>query len=89
MKRSRAPDYDPAKDSFIGTTGDGPFVPDLARFARNFQLLPRDMGGAGGGLLFLYSPYDVGPYAEGSYEVTVPVAIAAPLLKPDAARLLT
>lgn len=88
VKRSRAPDYDPAKDSFIGATGDGPFVPDLARFARNVELLPRSADGTGGGLLFVYSPYEVGPYAEGSYEVLVPAAIAAPLLKPDAARLL-
>ena len=88
VKRSRAPDYDPVKDTFIGTTGDGPFVPDLARFARNVELLPRDADGTGGGLLFVYSPYEVGPYAEGSYVVLVPAAIAAPLLKADAARLL-
>jgi hypothetical protein len=88
MKRSRIADYDTAKDSFIGAGADGPFAPDLAKFARNFQLKPRASDGSGGGVGFLYSPYDVGPYAEGAYEVLVPASIVAPLLKPDAARLL-
>ncbi|MGE0582551.1 MAG: RsiV family protein [Steroidobacteraceae bacterium] len=88
VKRARAPGYDPAKDTFIGTGGDGPFAPDLAKFARNFQLLPRAADGSGGGVEFLYSPYDVGPYSDGAYAVTVPAPIVAPLLKPDAARVL-
>lgn len=87
-KRSRVTDYDPAKDSFIGAAADGPFAPDLARFARNFELVPHGADGAGGGLRLLYSPYDVGPYSDGLYEVTVPAASVAPLLKPDAARVL-
>ncbi|MCW5570018.1 MAG: DUF3298 domain-containing protein [Steroidobacteraceae bacterium] len=88
VKRARMPGYDAAKDSFIGTGADGPFAPDLARFARNFQLQPRAADGSGGGIELLFSPYDVGPYVEGMYAVLVPAAIVAPLLKADAARVL-
>lgn len=88
VKRSRFADYDPSKDSFIGTSGDGPFVADLARFGRNFELVPLRADRGGGGLRLLYSPYDVGPYSDGPYEVVVPAATVAPLLKPDAARVL-
>lgn len=88
VKRARDPAYDPHKDTFIGMGPDGPFAADLAKFARNFQLVPRAADGSGGGIAFLYSPYDVGSWAEGAYEVTVPAAIAAPLLKPDASGVL-
>lgn len=88
VKRTRMPDYDPARDSFIGTGPDGPFAPDLAKFARNFQLVPRAADGSGGGVELLYSPYEVGPYVEGIYAVLVPAETVAPLLKPDAARVL-
>lgn len=88
VKRSRIPDYVPEQDGFIAAEGDGPFVPDLLRFARNFQLVPADDPGQGGGILLLYSPYDVGPYSEGGFEVLVPASTVAPLLKPDAAQVL-
>jgi hypothetical protein len=35
------------------------------------------------GLVFLYSPYDLGAYAEGEYEVLVPAAVFRATLKPD------
>ncbi|HNR22177.1 MAG TPA: RsiV family protein [Steroidobacteraceae bacterium] len=88
VKRSRIPDYAPEADSFIAAEGDGPFVPDLLRFAQNFQLVPADDLGEGGGIELLFSPYDVGPYAEGRFEVLVPGAAVASFLKADAARLL-
>lgn len=87
VKRTRIPGYDPAKDGFIGTGPDGPFAPDPAKFGRNFALIPASDAG-GGAVEFYYSPYDVGPYVEGKYEVRVPAAVVAPLLKPDAARVL-
>lgn len=90
VKHTRMPDYDPAADGFIGTTGDGPFAPDLARFAGNFQLVPRGAGDAAGegGIELLFSPYEVGPWAEGGYEVLLPAAAVRPLLKADAAKVL-
>jgi hypothetical protein len=88
VKRSRVPDYAPDADSFIAAEGDGPFVPDLLRFAQNFQLMPADELGQGGGIELLFSPYDVGPYSEGKFEVLVPAAAVAAFLKPDAARVL-
>jgi hypothetical protein len=36
-----------------------------------------------GGLTVLFSPYDVGPYAEGSYEITFTAEDLAGLLTPD------
>lgn len=87
VKRARIPGYDPARDSFIGAGPDGPFAPDPAKFGRNFALIAPAKDD-GGGLEFYYSPYDVGPYVEGMYEVRVPAALVVPLLKPDAARLL-
>ena len=38
--------------------------------------------GKAGGLVFLIAPYLVGPYAEGSYEVTVPQSAFRSLLAP-------
>lgn len=88
IKQSRDPHYDAATDSFIGTAGDGPFVPDLARFGRNFQLVPRAASGEGGGIELLFSPYDVGPWSDGAFEVLLPAAAVRPLLKADPAKLL-
>jgi hypothetical protein len=35
-----------------------------------------------GGLMFLYDPYVIGPYAEGDYEVTIPLSAFQPALAP-------
>ncbi|MEZ5533859.1 MAG: RsiV family protein [Steroidobacteraceae bacterium] len=88
VKRARVPGYDPAGDGFIGNGPDGPFAPDPGKFGRNFALVPPAADGLGAGIELYYSPYDVGPYVEGMYAVRVPAAVAAPLLKADAARVL-
>jgi hypothetical protein len=41
------------------------------------------------GLRVLFAPYDVGPWAEGKYDLLVPAAAVRPLLKPEFAGLLT
>ena len=40
------------------------------------------------GLVFLFSPYEVGSYAEGSFFVTVPWGALRPMLRPDVVPLL-
>lgn len=50
--------------------------------ATPFVLAPSTVGGKAGGLVFLIGPYQVGPYAEGSYEVTVPLSAFQSLLAP-------
>ena len=41
----------------------------------NFVFAPSVVSGKLGGLVFLFDPYAVGPYAEGTYEVAVPLDI--------------
>jgi hypothetical protein len=45
-----------------------------------FVLTGSTVPGKAGGLTFLFSPYAVGPYAEGAYEVTVPRSVFAQAL---------
>lgn len=47
-----------------------------------FILAPGSTPGKAGGLIFLLSPYQVGPYAEGSYELAVPQSAFRSLLAP-------
>lgn len=47
-----------------------------------FVLAPGVTPGKAGGLIFLIGPYQVGPYAEGSYEVTVPQSAFRSLIAP-------
>lgn len=47
-----------------------------------FVLAPGTVGGKAGGLVFLIGPYQVGPYAEGSYEIAIPHAVFHALLVP-------
>lgn len=42
-----------------------------------FVLAPSTIDGKAGGLLFLFSPYAVGPYSEGAYGVLVPLEVFA------------
>jgi hypothetical protein len=46
-------------------------------------LAPSDQSGKAAGLLFLYGPYELGAYAEGSYEVVVPADAFADALRPE------
>lgn len=54
-----------------------------AKFGQNFTLAPSTEAGKFGGITVLFSPYEAGPYAEGSYEITVPAAELAGKLRPD------
>ncbi len=47
-----------------------------------FVLAPSTQAGRFGGLTFLFDPYEVGPYAEGEYEVTLPWALFRGVLAP-------
>ena len=47
-----------------------------------FVLAPSTAPGKAGGLVFLIGPYQVGPYSDGSYEVTVPLSAFRGLLSP-------
>lgn len=53
-------------------------VPDV--FAGRFVLEASTEAGKAGGISVLFSPYDVGSYAEGAYTVTLTAAELAPLL---------
>lgn len=43
----------------------------------NYVLEPSTESGKFGGITVLFSPYDVGPYAEGAYTITVPASVLA------------
>lgn len=45
-----------------------------------FVLAPSTTPGKAGGLIFLIGPYQVGPYAEGGYEIAVPQTLFRPLI---------
>lgn len=58
----------------VALGGGGSFsCPRLAETP--FVLAPGSVGGKAGGLTFLIGPYQVGPYAEGAYEVTLPQSL--------------
>lgn len=59
-------------------TGMAPFA-----MVSNIVLEPSDVPGKFGGITVLYSPYDVGSYAEGPYTVTVASAALQPMLAPE------
>jgi len=48
-----------------------------------FALAPGEVPGKAGGLIFLLSPYVVGPYAEGGYHVILPLPAFRDLLSPE------
>src|SRR5690606_24713089 len=74
-KRERVPDAEPV------TLGGGSFACPRAADTP-FVLVPSSVGGKAGGLRFLISPYIVGPWAEGGYEVVVPQTAFRSLLAP-------
>lgn len=53
-------------------------VPDV--YAGRFLLAASTEAGKAGGITVVFSPYDIGSYAEGSYQVTVPGGDLAPIL---------
>ncbi|MFN7057204.1 PdaC/SigV domain-containing protein [Hyphomonas sp.] len=53
-----------------------------SEWANSYILNPSTEEGRFGGITVLFSPYDVGPYAEGSYEITIPAAELEGLLTP-------
>lgn len=56
-------------------------IPDI--FKGRFIFEESTEAGKFGGLSVLFSPYDVGSYAEGAYTVTIPAADLAPVLTPE------
>ena len=58
-----------------------PDHPDL--YKGNFVLDPSTQAGKLGGITVLFSPYDVGSYAEGSYEITLTAVDLLPILTAD------
>jgi hypothetical protein len=51
------------------------------------SLAPSTTKGKSSGVTFHFSPYEVGPYAEGDYVVFLPASALKPLLTPDAQKL--
>lgn len=72
-KRSRIGD-----DSFNSAF---PACPALA--TSQATLLPSVVKGKAAGLTVLFSPYDIGAYAEGAYEIDLPLAAFQAVLAPD------
>lgn len=72
-KRARAPES--ASVSLDGKDWACPRARDTA-----FVLSPGTLTGKAGGLTFLIGPYQVGPYAEGAYEIAIPVTVFRSLL---------
>lgn len=58
-----------------------PEVPEI--YKGNFVLEASTEPGKAGGISVVFSPYDVGPYAEGAYVVTLPAADLAAILTPE------
>lgn len=75
-KRERSPDA-----QAVTLDGTGGFACPRA-LQTPFVLAPSTTGGRAGGLVFLISPYVVGPWAEGGYEVVVPQAEFRALVAP-------
>ncbi|MGZ8362896.1 MAG: DUF3298 domain-containing protein [Caulobacteraceae bacterium] len=48
----------------------------------DITLSPSTTPGKFGGVTFVFSPYEIGSYAEGEYEVTLPQSVLQPVLNP-------
>ena len=70
----------PAAEPVTLTGGDGFACPRAN--VTPFVLAPSTTAGKAGGLVFLIGPYQVGPYAEGGYEIAVPQSAFRNLLAP-------
>ena len=73
-KRARVP------DSASVTLGGAPGSTCPRASAAEFVLTPGSVPGKAAGLTFLIGPYQVGPYAEGAYEIAVPATAFRSLL---------
>lgn len=60
--------------------------PDFESFGQP-SLAPSTEAGKASGVTFHFSPYEVGPYAEGDYVAFVPASALMPLLTPEAQKL--
>lgn len=65
-------------EELLAPTTDAPDV-----YKGRFIFAPSSEAGKIGGITLVFSPYDIGSYAEGAYEVTLPASDLAPLLTPD------
>lgn len=76
---------DPARDQIIAEVeeilGDNANAGSV--WGANYILAASTEAGKFGGITVLFSPYDVGPYAEGAYDITVPASDLAGLLTPE------
>lgn len=75
--------YEPAESATVETSlrellVPSAEIPDI--YAHNVLLAASTEPGKAGGLTVVFSPYDIGSYAEGSYEVTIPADALAPIL---------
>jgi len=59
-----------------------PLAAELDAFP-GFTLMPNTSGDAAGGLMFHFDPYAVGSYAEGGYDVPVPLSVFEDYLAED------
>ncbi|CAN5171465.1 RsiV family protein [soil metagenome] len=48
-----------------------------------FTLAPGTVKDRAGGLIFVYSPYELGAYVEGGYDLVLPLAVLRDALKPE------
>ena len=74
-KRARVPDS-------AGVTLDGKDWACPRAATTPFVLAPGSVPGKAAGLVFLIGPYQVGPYAEGAYEIALPATLFRSLLVP-------
>ncbi|HTM81719.1 DUF3298 and DUF4163 domain-containing protein [Asticcacaulis sp.] len=65
----------------ISQSGTGFACPKFAD--SRLVLIPATTGGTAGAIDALYAPYDVGPYAEGPYEIRVPQTLLGDVLAPE------
>jgi hypothetical protein len=65
----------------ISQSGSGFACPKFAN--SRLVLIPSVTGGTAGAIDALYAPYDVGPYAEGPYEIRVPQTLLGDVLAPE------
>ena len=63
------------------TLAPSPEIPDI--YEGRFVFEPSTETGKVGGISLLFSPYDIGAYAEGSFYATLPAADLAPILTDD------
>ncbi len=71
-----------AKAERQGSVGDSRTWPCPKWSESNYVFAPSVIEGKLGGLIFLFDPYAIGPYAEGTYEVTVPLSAFKDALAP-------